>query len=93
MFNNQNNQNNQNQNNRHFNGNWNPDNNHSQPHSHGTNMASSLPTVIDSNLTVYVMGGLVAYSIYTKYFKKQDYDGDGSKEGCPVSTDALNFNR
>ena len=105
--NNQNNQNNPNNpNNRHFNGNWNPDNNvggnhSSHPHNnvggnHSSpphNMANALPTVIDSDLSIYVLGGLVAYSVYTKYFQKKDYDGDGTKEGCPVSTDALNFDR
>jgi len=72
---------------------------HPQGHPHGhsqghpQSMASALPTVIDSDLSVYVLGGLVAYSVYTKYFQKKDYDGDGIKEGCPVTNEPLNFNR
>ena len=89
---------NNNQSDRHFNGNWNPDNHpHGHPHGHPQgqqqSMASALPTVIDSDLSVYILGGLVAYSIYNKYFQKQDFDGDGKKEGCPVSNEPLNFYR
>ena len=100
---------NNNQSDRHFNGNWNPDNTphghpqgHPQGHPHGhphghpqgpKSMASALPTVIDSDLSAYILGGLVAYSIYTKYFQKQDFDGDGTLEGCPVNNEPLNFNR
>ena len=51
-----------------------------------------LPTVIDSDLSMYIVGGLVAYSIYNKYFKKRDFDGDGKKEGCPVKNEPLSFN-
>jgi hypothetical protein len=80
----------------HFSGTWNPDQG-SHPHHHGNvpnghPPKAGLPTVIDSNLSLAVMGGLVAYSIYTKYFKKQDFDGDGTVEGCPVKNEPLNFN-
>jgi hypothetical protein len=78
----------------HFSGTWNPDQGHHGPgpHSHGPMPQAGLPTVIDSNLSLVVMGGLVAYSLYTKYFKKQDFDGDGTFEGCPVKNEPLNFN-
>lgn len=87
------------QSNGHFSGTWNPDQNQGHghhhdntPHSHGPVPKTGLPTVIDSNLSLVVMGGLVAYSIYNKYFKKQDFDGDGTLEGCPIKNEPLNFN-
>jgi hypothetical protein len=80
----------------HFSGTWNPDQGSHDPghgpHSHGPMPQAGLPTVIDSNLSLVVMGSLVAYSLYTKYFKKQDFDGDGTFEGCPVKNEPLNFN-
>lgn len=80
----------------HFSGTWNPDQgSHSHGHGHGHGhgpTSTGLPTVIDSNLSLVVMGGLVAYSLYNKYFKKQDFDGDGTFEGCPVKNEPLNFN-
>jgi len=85
----------------HVQGEWNPDDNsgpqryngHSpgQPQRPGSGQAHAMPTVIDSEWAIYVMSGLVAWSVYTKYFKKKDYDGDGKKEGCPVNSDPLNF--
>lgn len=77
----------------HFSGTWNPD----QGSYHGNvpnghQPQTGLPTVIDSNLSLVVMGGLVVYSIYNKYFKKQDFDGDGTVEGCPIKNEPLNFN-
>lgn len=90
----------------HFSGTWNPDQGshghgpghgpgygpgHGPSHGHGPT-PTGLPTVIDSNLSLVVMGGLVAYSLYNKYFKKQDFDGDGTFEGCPVKNEPLNFN-
>ena len=85
-------------NNSHYSGSWNPDQNggHPQPnvgggHGHGPG-PMGLPTVIDSDLSMYIVGGLVAYSIYNKYFKKRDFDGDGKKEGCPVNNEPLCFN-
>lgn len=81
----------QSQHNGQFSGTYNPD---QGGHSHQPNgpQVPGLPTVIDSNLSLVVMGGLVAYSIYTKYFQKKDYDGDGTFESCPVSNEPLNFN-
>jgi len=82
----------------HFSGTWNPDqgSNSNNMYQGGNGMGpipqAGLPTVIDSNLSLVVMGGLVAYSIYTKYFQKRDFDGDGSYEGCPVKNEPLNFN-
>lgn len=75
----------------HFNGSWNPDNGpHGEPNEKSN---AKMPTVIDSEWSIYILSGFVAYSLYTKYFKKKDYDGDGDKEGCPVSDEPLDFNK
>ena len=89
--------NNQARSNSHFSGTYNPDQNqygtaHPPGGIPGMPQPTGLPTVIDSQLSLYVMGGLVAYSIYTKYFQKRDYDGDGVEEGCPIKDEPLCFN-
>ena len=63
-----------------------------EPQRHGPGKGPMpMPTSIDSEWSTYIISGLVAYSIYKKYFSKEDYDGDGKKEGCPVNDEPLNF--
>ena len=87
-----------------FSGTWNPDTQNNQngqrppqgsPSGKGPAPGQGpapMPNIIDGEWSAYIVSGLIAYSIYRKYFRKEDFDGDGIKEGCPVNNDPLDFN-